>query len=245
MNRTFFEAPLSDDFAHVIPMLSDGVHGLWLEVDFSTSSENQFQHLMPNLSPLRGILWHASKGVGTSSRIRDYKRALGQWTNLIEELVQKTTLQGLSENDTAYSDVGWLSADASSMLHTFFQRSTSERDAILAFVPNGEIASREWGKWTQLWFWLWLRHLDYLDSRDVASDAIRVIRSSVDFICSHGGVLTLIWRDCDANRGLLLLGQPSQLEALSENLVTKEYVHSPALKTHLIQKGVYLPLCPW
>src|SRR5262245_42340501 len=84
---------------------------LWIRLQKTPFEKENIAELARAFGDLKGIVWHASSGGFRSPRIKDYRRAFGDWPKLAKNIVAQYTIQYQNSDDKFYSDIALVSPD--------------------------------------------------------------------------------------------------------------------------------------
>jgi hypothetical protein len=218
---------------------------LWLRPPTARLEVAPLRTISEALRPLREVIWHTTSGGSISARVREHKRAFGNWPGLTEGFIARGTYEGLERRTTAYSDVAWVAPGAHERLQRFLYRNTAGLDSALAYIPDNEEAASAWANAALGLHWLWLCRSWTASSPRPPFDAPGVLRSYVGLTLGIGGVAALMWEDLGAKRGLVFLGSEEALQRAAERLAEESCEASEETFAQQFRRGARLAPLPW
>ena len=195
---------------------------LWILPEGTSLGAGCLASLLHAFGELRGIAWHLSPGYGLSSRIRDHKRAFGNYPGLDSNLVLRCTLEPVTTDEKLYSDVAWLPSVASDSLSSFLLGRTGHIDRAIGFIPARDDVAHAWAHIVQGLGWLALCSSWAYASAIPLLDADSVLVSYVQLTQDIGGCAGFMWRDHNNSMGLVFFGSHDTL-VRAERYLTSEF----------------------
>jgi YD repeat-containing protein len=217
---------------------------LWVRLGSVGPVEADIAQVGHAFSGLRGVVWHVSEGRGLSPRIRDHKRALGDWPKLAAGVVARNTLTYASSDRTVYSDVAWVSPDAYGSLANLFSQNMAGIHSTVAFIPPDERAAEQWGDIVLGLNWLWHSRRWVATSPRYAEDPKVIVRRYVQLTGELGGAAGLVAVEHAARKWLVFFGSRAILAAAEARLASGAERMETAAFDGWLQRDLYLPIAP-
>ncbi len=237
-----YQSHMTSRYERWIRGLSDGAQcALWLFPGSSTLDAEAVVSLAAAFDGLAGIVWHINPGNSLSARIRDYKRAFGDYPALTKDVVVSTTFEYSGREGKRYSDVAWLRSHAYEAIGSLLLNHRGVFDRTLAFIPDDEVVAQEWAHVVNGLAWLHLCYKWVYSSPNPPIDADAVLTSYIRLTQELGGVPGLVWTDHDNGKGLVFFGQRSRMGRVIDRLEGAfEHMGSPEFDDWFA-RGVYSP----
>ena len=211
--------PLSEQVRTLLGLETTGGGGMLLTAREGAERAVLIEAVLLAVADRRALIWHAADGGSRSRHVSDRRRALGQYSRLLDPESSTTETSIELGGRRLYSDVGWLGTNGSAGLLSVLSGKTASSDVAATFLPRKEDAAQEaWASLTIGLWWLWLNRVVRGNSPvdpDVASSVILAfVRSTMKL----GGLALLVVDAEDSGRLFWIVGNLADVVRLKEGI---------------------------
>jgi hypothetical protein len=191
---------------------------LWIFPEPSGLDAVQCAAIVDAFQNLRGCVWFMSPGKGTSRRLRDYRRALGQYPGLVDTTILQATFDYITEQATFYSDIGLINRNDLSSLARFLLDGRGGLDRAMVFLPDSSEVLDLWSMFIQSLAWICSTNTITKAYERYIMDSESIIKSVVQMTGDIGGIIAFPWRGHASDVGLVFLGRQSIIQSARQQL---------------------------
>ena len=198
----------------------NSLKAIWLKPYKYFFNQLEFSCIINSFSPMVCLLSYISSGSGGSIRIRDYKRAFGDWRTLSNNIISKADINNIERGNILkyYSDICLVDNSCINDIESFYidhHQSFGIRTTI-TFLPNINNLLIKDCKMQYLEKFFFERYKEPFP----IEEKIQTMATYVKCTFENGGVAGLFGSDCDTRVIFIFVGKNKVLEPIIAKIIS-------------------------